>query len=42
MTFCLRTNKEHKMPGNPRDMIMVADGRYPVRIRVAVPPGGLP
>ena len=40
MTFCLRTNKEHKMPDNPRDMITVAERRFPVRIRVAVPPGG--
>jgi hypothetical protein len=40
MTFCLRTNKEHKMPGNPNDMITVAEGRFPDRVRVAVPPGG--
>jgi hypothetical protein len=28
------------MPGNPRDMITNAERRYPVRIRVGVPPGG--
>ena len=28
------------MPGNPRDMIAVTERRFPVRIRVAVPPGG--
>src|SRR5258708_35576763 len=37
MTFCLRTNEEQKMPGNPRDMITVAERRFPVRIRIAVP-----
>ena len=29
------------MPGNPRDMITMAERRYPVRIRVGVPPEGL-
>jgi hypothetical protein len=28
------------MPGNPHEMIKVAERRFPVRIRVAVPPGG--
>jgi hypothetical protein len=28
------------MPGNPRDMIASAERRFPVRIRVGVPPGG--
>ena len=28
------------MPGNPRDMITNAERRFPVRIRVGVPPGG--
>jgi hypothetical protein len=28
------------MPGNPRDVIPVAERRFPVRIRVAVPPSG--
>jgi hypothetical protein len=28
------------MPGNPRDMIVSAERRFPVRIRVAVRPGG--
>jgi hypothetical protein len=29
------------MPGNPREMITTAERRYPVRIRIAVPPNGL-
>jgi hypothetical protein len=29
------------MPGNPREMIITAERRYPVRIRIGVPPGGL-
>ena len=29
------------MPGNPREMIKGAERRFPVRIRIAVPPGGL-
>jgi hypothetical protein len=29
------------MPGNPREMITSAERRFPVRIRVAVPPAGL-
>jgi hypothetical protein len=29
------------MPGNPRDMITVAERRFPVRIRIGVPPEGL-
>src|SRR5215472_14567400 len=29
------------MPGNTREMITVAERRFPVRIRIAVPPGGL-
>ena len=29
------------MPGNPREMITTAERRFPVRIRIAVPPGGL-
>ena len=28
------------MPGNPRDMITMAERRFPSRIRIAVPPGG--
>jgi hypothetical protein len=28
------------MPGNPRDMITMAERRFPVRIRIGVPPGG--
>src|SRR5260370_42474428 len=34
------TNKELKMPANPRDMIISAERRFPVRIRIGVPPGG--
>jgi hypothetical protein len=29
------------MPGNPREMITVAERRFPVRIRIGVPPEGL-
>jgi hypothetical protein len=29
------------MPGNPRDMITSAERRFPVRIRIGVPLGGL-
>jgi hypothetical protein len=29
------------MPGNPQEMITMAERRFPVRIRIAVPPGGL-
>jgi len=29
------------MPGNPREMIMDAERRFPVRIRIAVPATGL-
>ena len=29
------------MPGNPRDMITSAERRFPVRIRIGVPPQGL-
>ena len=29
------------MPGNPREMITSAERRFPVRIRIAVPPSGL-
>ena len=28
------------MPGNPREMITMAERRFPVRIRIGVPPGG--
>jgi hypothetical protein len=28
------------MPGNPREMITTAERQFPVRIRIAVPPGG--
>ena len=29
------------MPGNPREMITLAERRFPVRIMIAVPPNGL-
>ena len=29
------------MPGNPRDMITTVERRFPVRIRIGVPPEGL-
>src|SRR5215472_6128913 len=29
------------MPGNPREIIAMAERRFPVRIRIAVPPYGL-
>src|SRR5215472_11459198 len=29
------------MPGNPRELITSAERRFPVRIRIAVPPNGL-
>jgi len=29
------------MPGNPREMITTAERTFPVRIRIAIPPGGL-
>jgi len=29
------------MPGNPREMVTMAEWRFPVRIRIDVPPGGL-
>jgi hypothetical protein len=29
------------MPGNPRELITSTERRFPVRIRIAVPPTGL-
>jgi len=29
------------MPGNPREMITLAERRFPVRLMIAVPPNGL-
>jgi len=29
------------MPGHPREMITLAERRFPVRIRIGVPPDGL-
>jgi hypothetical protein len=28
------------MPGNPREIVTMAERRFPVRIRIGVPPGG--
>ena len=28
------------MPGNPRDLIISAERRFPLRIRIGLPPGG--
>src|SRR5215469_6522551 len=41
MAVSLGTNKEHAMPGNPREMITAAERLFPVRIRIGIPPGGL-
>ena len=41
VTLSVGTNVEHQMPGNPRDMITTAERRFPVRIRLGVPPEGL-
>jgi len=41
MAVSRRTNEERVMPGNPREMITVAERSFPVRIRIAGPPGGL-
>jgi hypothetical protein len=30
-----------EMPGNPREIITIAERRFPVRIRIAIPPNGL-
>ena len=38
---CLRTKKGTEMPGDPRGMITLAERRFPVRIRIAIPPKGL-
>jgi hypothetical protein len=38
----VRTDGEHNVvPGNPREIITMAERRFPVRIRIAVPPSGL-
>jgi hypothetical protein len=29
------------MPGNPREIITMAERRFPVRVRIAIPPDGL-
>jgi hypothetical protein len=35
------TKKEREMPGDPRELITSAERRFPIRIRIAVPPSGL-
>jgi hypothetical protein len=37
----LKNRQGTSMPGNPRDMITSAERRFPIRIRIGVPPGGL-
>jgi hypothetical protein len=41
MAVSNRTNEERQMPGNSREMITMAEQSFPVRIRIAVPLGGL-
>ena len=41
MAVLRRTNEEHEMPGNPCEMITMAERRFAVRIRVGVPADGL-
>jgi hypothetical protein len=41
MALLQRTNNEHEMPGNPREMITMVERAFPVRIRIAIPSGGL-
>lgn len=41
MALLHRTNGEHDLPSNPRGMITSAERSFTVRIRIAVPPGGL-
>jgi hypothetical protein len=42
-TACNRRPEQTRntMPGNPRNLITTAERRFPVRIRIAVPPEGL-
>jgi hypothetical protein len=40
MAVLCRTNEEHE-PGNPREIITMAERRFPVRVRIAIPPDGL-
>ena len=37
----IKPNKEQGMPASARDMITTAERRFPVRIRVGIPPEGL-
>src|SRR5262249_39042184 len=37
--FC-EHNRNYEMPGNPREMITMAERRFPARVRIGVPPGG--
>jgi hypothetical protein len=36
----IRTKRELQDAGNPREIITMAERRFPVRIRIGVPPGG--
>ena len=40
-SLATKTNKKYEMPGNPRDMITMAERTFPVRIGIAIPSGGL-
>ena len=37
----LERKRNTEMPGNPREMITLAERRFPVRLMIAVPPNGL-
>ena len=37
----LEQKRNTEMPGNPREMITLAERRFPVRITITVPPNGL-
>jgi hypothetical protein len=41
MALLRRTNEEHEMPDNAREIITTAERTFPVRIRIAIPPEGL-
>jgi hypothetical protein len=36
-----KNKEEREMPGNPRELVTTAQRRFPVRIRIGVPPNGL-
>ena len=41
MALSTRTNEEHEMPGNARDVTTMAERRFPASIRIGLPPSGL-